>query len=279
MSEPLTLAFVKQVLRVDAGDGSQDDYLNHLIVTAREAAESRTTRGYLRQTFREYYDYFPGTHFPLPVFADGLEYAIFARRGHHRHRHHHYFELSRSPLQFISQIQYKDPDGVVQTLDPTQYVVNDKEDPAQVDKAPGICWPRPLCERNCIWIDYTVGYGADISVGATSGSPTLSGYTFASQDAGSAISIPGAGVAGATLLSRIAAVVSGVGTLADNAVTAVTAAAAYLGNPVPSVAKQAMQLMINHWYENRLPVVPGTMIEVPYAIEDLLLKNKVYYQP
>lgn len=47
---------------------------------------------------------------------------------------------------------------------------------------------------------------------------------------------------------------------------------------LPVICLQAMLLMISHWYENRLPVVPGSVGELPFAVSDLLEKNRVYYQ-
>jgi hypothetical protein len=212
-AEPLLLTLVKQALRFDAGDDSQDEYLNLLIATARESAETECSRGYIEQTITEYYDFFPGAHFPLAALDGmgdgvglgyGLGYPYVGRR--HRHRHD-YLEFSRSPLKTLNSIKYKDPNGVEQTWPTDQYVVNDKQDPAQISRAPRVCWPRTLCEVNSVWAEYVVGYGAD-------------------------------------------------------------------GTNIPAVVKQAMLLMISDWDANRLPVEV-----LSEAVDKLLRKNKVYYQP
>lgn len=207
-AEPLLLTLVKEMLRIDSGDTSQDNYLNLLISTARESAETFTSRGYITQTITEYYDHFPGAHFPYELFygaalGSGLPY--YAGR-HNRHRHD-YLELSRSPLADLTSVNYKDVDGADQVLDPSQYVVNDKQDPAQISPAPHVCWPRTLCEVNSVWVVYDVGYSDD-------------------------------------------------------------------GTDVPSVVKQAMLLMIADWDANRLPMKVESE-----TVTNLLLKNKVYYQP
>jgi uncharacterized phiE125 gp8 family phage protein len=53
------------------------------------------------------------------------------------------------------------------------------------------------------------------------------------------------------------------------------------GANVPSPVKQAMLLMIGHFYENRLAVIaePGRVmaIELPYGVEALLANQRVYY--
>ena len=207
--EPISLDLVKQALRIDAGDTSQDDYLNHLITTARESAETFTSRGYVTQTITEYYDHFPGAHFPLDaIFAAGVAPGFPYYAGRNRlHHHHNYLELSRSPLKTLTSIQYKDTDGATQTLDPAIYVLNDKQDPAQISLVPGKWWPRTLCEVNSVWALYDVGYSDD-------------------------------------------------------------------GTKVPSVVIQAMLMMIGDWDANRLPVKVESE-----AVTNLLLRNKVYYQP
>jgi uncharacterized phiE125 gp8 family phage protein len=86
--------------------------------------------------------------------VDGM-FGVF-----HRHRHER-FELSRSPLATLTQIQYKDAAGVTQTVDPVTYLLNDTEEPARIVLAPDKCWPVPQCAENAVWIDYDAGYGDD----------------------------------------------------------------------------------------------------------------------
>lgn len=286
--EPISLTLVKQFLQIDSGNTTQDSYLQMLISVVRETAEQYVTRGYVTQTYREYYDGFPGHHFPLAL-IDGLDGDPSALAGmwpgsHGRRlRRHHHFELSRSPLVALAQIQYLDPTGTLQTLAPSQYVVNNRQDPAQVTRAPeslgGLPWPIALREVNSVWIDYTVGYDLSIAIGMTAASGAITGFSFRATDVGSALLVPGAGAAGAALVTSIASVdSSGNGTAADNAVTAVTGAAAALSR-IPYGDKQAMLLLLSHWYENRLPIVPGAQGELPYAASYLLMKNRVFYQP
>lgn len=286
--EPISLSLVKQALRIDAGDTSRDSYLLLLISVARETAEQITIRGYVTQSYREYYDGFPGHHFPLALIdgLDGDPSALAAAwpGNEGRRLRRHYFELSRSPLQVLKQIQYLDLTGTLQTLDPGQYVLNDKQDPAQITRAPeilgGLPWPRALHEVNSVWIDYTVGYGGNLTLSMTATSAALTGYTFLPSDVGRPISIPGAGASGATLITTVLSVDdSGNGIAAAAASTTVADVQTYLGKPIPFGDTQAMLYLINHWNENGLPVVNGLMNEIPYGIDDLLKKNRVYYQP
>lgn len=284
-SEPIALSLVKQFLRFDAGDTSQDDYLNLCISTARETAESHATRAYITQTYREYYDGFPGHHLPLGL-IDSLEgYGLGSERGHdERRHHHHYFELSRSPLQVLKQIQYLDTTGATQTLDPGQYVLNNRQDPAQITRVPkslgGQPWPLALRQVNSVWIDYIVGYGGNITIGMTASSAAITGYKFLPTDVGRALTVPGAGAAGVTLKTTVLSVDgSGNGTAADSAATTVTGVTAYLGKQILFGDTQAMLMLISHWDANRLPIVQGIPKEIDYAVRFLLDKERVYYQP
>jgi hypothetical protein len=61
-------------------------------------------------------------------------------------------------------------------------------------------------------------------------------------------------------------------------VTPVVSVSAWLGRPVAAIARQAMLMLITHWYENRLPIASAGLKELPYAVKDLLDANRVYYQ-
>jgi uncharacterized phiE125 gp8 family phage protein len=46
---------------------------------------------------------------------------------------------------------------------------------------------------------------------------------------------------------------------------------------VPQNVKQAMLLLIGHWYENREPVIVGTIIRnMPLAVQSLLMQDRVF---
>ena len=286
LSEPVSLDLAKQQLQIDAGDTSQDSYIGTVLIpAAREVAEAGTAKAYLFQTIREYYDYFPG-HEWGPV-EEELMYGYYGyggvdARGTRGRHHRRYLELSRSPLRKVLQVQYLDLTGATQTLDPAQYVVNNAQDPAQIDRKPEILggqpWPRALREANAVWVDYVAGYGGNVKVSVAMGAAALtgvSGYSFTADDVGLAISIPGAGAASATLVTEIEAVDgSGNATLADDAGTAVSGVTAFLGAGILAGDTQAMLLLISDWYENRLGV--GMTDD---RIDLLLNKNRVYYQP
>jgi uncharacterized phiE125 gp8 family phage protein len=69
-------------------------------------------------------------------------------------------QLPLPPLQSVTSIQYVDPAGVTQTLDPSAYQVIDG-DIAEIWPTVGRCWPTVQCDnRRAVTILFVCGYGA-----------------------------------------------------------------------------------------------------------------------
>lgn len=218
--EPIGISMVKSQLRLEADFTADDEYIvGVLIPAAREVAEAITARAYARRTYREYFDGFPGQHLPIPYnvvfdFPVRHQYSTIPR---------HRFELARSPLMELLQIQYLDQDGNTQTLDPNLYVVSDHGPmkPAEIYRSRhSVNWPDPLPRVDSVWVDYMAGY----------------------RSPGAEVDSPGA-------------------------------------RPYPTLAYQAQLLLISHMYEQRLPIVAAGQTELPFTITDLLVRDRVYYQP
>jgi hypothetical protein len=278
--EPISLGIAKSQLQLDSGFTQDDEYIRGLIRSARKNAELHTARAYVTQGFREYFDGFPEDRLPIPynVIYDLPTRHDFEPRQHNR------FELSRSPLQLVADIQYLDCEGNTQTLDPSLYYVAPWKEPARICHAPHCWWPRPLHREDSVWVDYTAGYGSLVPLSIAASSDVTSGAVFARTNVGQRLMIPGAGPAipddgSAPLQATILSVDdSGNATLSASAVTPAANAPAWLGSPVDPTARQAMLLLITHWYENRLPIASVGLKELPYAIKELLDGNRVYYQ-
>ena len=72
------------------------------------------------------------------------------------------FKLPWPPLRALVQVDYVDPDGVTQTLDPATYELDKISQPARLRLAPGQSWP-PLADRMTpVSLTLDVGY-ADLS--------------------------------------------------------------------------------------------------------------------
>jgi hypothetical protein len=273
-SEPVSLADAKQFLRLDSGFTDDDSLITSLIQAARRWAEVYTRRRFIYQTVRLEMDFFPGyidgrvvggaSHYAA-VFASGANAVLAGLR--------YAIQLPYPPVHRIAAFTYTDQNGQSTDVIPqTQYVADLDSNPARLMPPFGQFWPVAQVIGNAVRIDFVTGYGATIDLSVAKGSPTVTGYAFAPEDVGLPISIPGAGAYGATLSTTIKSVVSGVGTLAENAVMDVTDAEAYLGDPVPAMIGVAIMMLVSKWYECRLPddtMIPSAVKALLHAYRDL----------
>jgi uncharacterized phiE125 gp8 family phage protein len=72
--------------------------------------------------------------------------------------------LRMAPVSAVNSIQYLDPEGVLQTLDPSKYIVDLASEPARIYPAYGLAWPITRWQNNAIQIGFTAGYSADASL-------------------------------------------------------------------------------------------------------------------
>ncbi len=145
--EPITVLQAKEWLRVDAGDGSQDGTLADIITAARELAELKSGRQLITATWAMTLDRFPGL----------IDYSDWYWTGNDPRT----IRLLLGPVQSVGSIQYVDPFGNVQTLDPSQYQVDLVSDPARLKPAYGKIWPVARYQNASVTVQFTSGYGAD----------------------------------------------------------------------------------------------------------------------
>lgn len=135
-TEPVTLAEVKEYLRLDGND--HDDLLESLIASARNWCEMYQNRAYITQTWETALDQWK---FPI--------------------------RLARAPLISVSSIKYYTSDNTEITWSSTQYQVDAITDPARVNLAYNITPPNDVLRpMNGIVVRYTTGYGSASDVPA-----------------------------------------------------------------------------------------------------------------
>jgi uncharacterized phiE125 gp8 family phage protein len=135
-TEPVTLAEVKEYLRLDGND--HDNVLNSLISSARQWCEMYQNRAYITQTWE--------------TWLDKWEFPI---------------RLARPPLIAVSYIKYYDSTNTELTWPVTEYQVDGVTDPARVNLAYNITAPNDVLRpMNAIVVRYTTGYGAAADVPA-----------------------------------------------------------------------------------------------------------------
>ena len=128
-------ADVKPHLRVDIAD--DDALINSMLLSATEMAEQATGRALMSQTWELTLDAFPTA-----------------------------FKLSRVPVRSITSIKYIDLSGTLQTLDPSQYTLDNASDFSAhyVVPAYGTNWPATQTQINAVTCRYVCGYADAASV-------------------------------------------------------------------------------------------------------------------
>jgi uncharacterized phiE125 gp8 family phage protein len=144
MSEPVSLDIVKEHLRLDVGDTSEDAYLSGLIVAARRACEKRIDRSVVGAVEILTLDRFPG--------ADSLwPYAITLEARSPRARD---IVLAGGSIASVTALVYFDRDGAQQTLASGSYYADLADEPAVL--APIGAWPGTAERPDAVTITYTV---------------------------------------------------------------------------------------------------------------------------
>lgn len=139
-TEPLTASEAKAHLRVE--HSTDDTLITALIVAARQHAEDFTGRALITQTWELYLDAFPDCD-------DDVLYVPLPR------------------LVSVTSISYVDTDGVTQTWNSTNYLVDAKSEPARITPAYGVSWPTTRGQVNAVTMRFVAGYGAAVDVPQT----------------------------------------------------------------------------------------------------------------
>ncbi len=212
--------------------------LRTAISAARQDCEDIAGRAFLTQTWNLTLDRFP-------KFTD--EYLIHNRLD---------IGLPLPKFASLSAFTYIDYVGALQdnTLAGAwgyQLVKGGDFTQARLRPPVGRGWPNTQWNvANAVSITFKCGYGGPVTVTTTAASAILTGLVWNPGDVGTAISIPGAGVSGAKLITSIAAVdINGQATLATAATIAVANVTAYAGVPLPATILQAIKLNAEWIYD------------------------------
>jgi len=132
--EPVTPSELREHLRLEKGDTTDEQYLKTLIQLSRVHGEHVTRRAWITQTWTIYRNSFPKKN---------------------------YIQLPFGSLQTVNSFSYRNSSGDTTTLtEDTDYVVDTDSEPGMVVLAYGKTWPSftpfPV---NPIAIEITCGYG------------------------------------------------------------------------------------------------------------------------
>lgn len=167
--EPITVAAAKLDMRVDDDFTDHDDLIGGLIAAGRQYAETVTRRALVTQTWRLTADRFPSPMAGrLTEYWLGQQWGLAGMGGVSQFpptdRTGYGFLLPLSPLATVGSIQYTDPGGSPQTLDPAAYKVDTDSEPPRILPAFGYAWPTTRQEVNAVRVTFTAGYGAGTAV-------------------------------------------------------------------------------------------------------------------
>lgn len=139
--EPVTIAEVKEHLRLDTTTDVEDSYLAALITAARVHVESVTNRALVTQTWDEYWDEWPASE----------------------------LLLSRAPLVSVTSLSYTDSAAATSVVSATLYDVDTDSTPGRITLGYGDSWPSVVLHpKNPIAVRYVAGYGSTAVVAVAS---------------------------------------------------------------------------------------------------------------
>lgn len=133
--EPVTVDDLKAHARIT--NDEEDVKLAGYITAAREHIEGLTGRALATQSREASLDWFP-------CFA-----AI---------------RFGRAPLLSVESVKYLDGDGAERTLATSEYVVDARSEPGELQLALNASWPKTANLRNSVRISYTCGYASTPAV-------------------------------------------------------------------------------------------------------------------
>ncbi len=155
-TEPLALADVKNFLKVEATDTTDDTLITGLITAARERAETITGRSLITSNWTYWLDCFP---------YGWQENTGPARNTINRFQNwwaeNQVLRIPKAPLQSITSVQYMPSYGSSYlTLDPSLYTVDTASNPGCISPVSNYYWPFSWTIRNAVQIQFVAGYGA-----------------------------------------------------------------------------------------------------------------------
>jgi len=157
-SEPVDVTTAKNFLRVTTDQ--DDDLIGILITAAREVVETFTGLSVATKTYRQQLDSFPFfTDTALSQAAWNPSYNSLPRYSTAMWNYSQMIKLYAPPLLGVLSIKYVDPNNVIQTIDPANYIVDSANRPARIFPGPGYgYWPACQYVPNAVAIDFVAGF-------------------------------------------------------------------------------------------------------------------------
>jgi uncharacterized phiE125 gp8 family phage protein len=257
-AEPVTLTEAKLHCRAYADQTDEDALITSLISAARAQVESETNRAMVTRALRSTFHCWPD--------------RIYLR----------------APLRKVTSITYRDTADATQTLAAADYVVDLAELPGVVVPAYAAVWPSTYEHPAAVSVDFIAGAATAFTIVADTDVLTAAGHPIANGDVIRLWNSGGALPAGLAANTNYYAVNVSGDTLQLSATSggaAVNATGAGTGTHFLIAAdqddawhamRQAMLLLIDHWYEHRSDVSDFQQHKVPRAVDCLLAPHRVW---
>lgn len=258
-AEPVSLVEAKLHIRAYSDQSDEDTLITSMISAARAHVESVTNRVMVTQGLRSTFPHFPCLEMKL-----------------------------RAPLRKVTSITYLDSANVSQTLATTVYDVDANELPGIVSLAYAQVWPTTYYHPAAVSVNFTAGCATPFTAATDTEIITAAGHPFATGDVVRAMNSGGAlptglsantnyyaiGVSGDTL--QLSATSGGTAINITTAGTGTNFLVSAAHEDAWTSMRQAMLLLISHWYEHRGSVSDFQLHEVPMAVGMLLAPHKVW---
>jgi hypothetical protein len=276
---PVTLAEAKLAARVDADITADDPLIYGLIQAAVTYIEARLARALVSRTYLATWD-----RFPRYSQLGGLQYqseGLWDQRIPVTEMSARYWpdravlRVPQPPTQQVLSITYTDLANTLQTLPVALYRVDYSTEWARIGPSFGNIWPLIVQQMQAVSVQFVSGFGpattiaANIAAGTQTVTPA-SMYGIYPQSLADPI-YPGTALAIDTGTSReIVTVTATTGTTFTATFGLAHTGPVQVMPAIPETVRQALMLLVNHWYRNREAVTPGSMTELPLAVDALL---------
>jgi len=184
ISEPVSLAAMKNWLKLPATQTADDGDILDLISEARIQCELLTNCALVRSTFVQYLDHFPGHGREGEGFGGagagygggygGYSGGVSSTGYNRHHRKSSEIKVKRPPLVSVKSIWFIGTDGRPYTLNPGQdFIVDIASQLGRIQPIPYTPWPLTLDVEAAVAIRFTAGYAPN-SDGTAAGQTAIS---------------------------------------------------------------------------------------------------------
>jgi uncharacterized phiE125 gp8 family phage protein len=236
---PVSLVEAKKHCEVATSDTTHDTQIRGLIRTATELVERDSRQKLVCQTWDQKSDAWPGSN------------ALLLRVG---------------PVLSVSSVKYVDTDGNEQTWGAANYSVDTARGRPAIWQAYSVDWPSSSTRtiENAITARCVVGFGDAVTADATGDTLTPTSGRYTDGDIVQLSNYGGAVPAGLAANTTYYVVTAGstiqLSATAGGAAIDITdtgTGTTVIDSP-PWQAKQAILLLVSHWFESREPVAVGS---------------------